>query len=535
MWYVRGIGALLLFSQLMSCLNILTPVQDDDDEDEDVPINCASYSLDYPKYYYYFITNHSNVSATPTVTGSSATFSIAPPLPTGISMNPANGVISGTATAPEGVASYTVTMSIPGCAGKTDGIRIGVDDGYVVDSQADDASDGVLDDVCMSNGGNCTLRAAVEEANLIGAIRTIYIPQNFKIDLSGSHIHVNADMNIIGENQANVIVDAQGASRGFYLGDNFNVNMSYLTVQNGLIAGEGGAIFVMGGNTTLEYMTVKDSSATGANCGGGIRVHNGFGAYLSNLSLYRVEVTGNSAGDAGGGICGTFTGGLAIDESTISNNVSSDTGGGGLYAQSVLGAAITRSTFSANTATSGAGGGLMFFDGSNVTLTDSTLSGNMAEESGAFAHYTGTAGVNALQNVTVYNNTCSAPCLTPGVRNFPGITSTVYNSIFANNRQPNSTVDNCFVALTSAGNNLTDTAGGGADCDFTHIDDVLSTDPLLSALAVSVGSTTATHVPFPGSPVIDSGNDAFCTGYDQRWIARPEGSSCDIGAVEVEQ
>jgi hypothetical protein len=48
------------------------------------------------------------------------------------------------------------------------------------------------------------------------------------------------------------------------------------------------------------------------------------------------------------------------------------------------------------------------------------------------------------------------------------------------------------------------------------------------------GGFTQTMALGVGSPAIDAGNDATCADTDQRGVARPQGSYCDIGAYEVE-
>ena len=65
-------------------------------------------------------------------------------------------------------------------------------------------------------------------------------------------------------------------------------------------------------------------------------------------------------------------------------------------------------------------------------------------------------------------------------------------------------------------------------------------NPLLVALANNGGSTQ-THALLPGSPAINAGNPLppgsggfACDASDQRGIARPQGSACDIGAFEFE-
>ena len=46
------------------------------------------------------------------------------------------------------------------------------------------------------------------------------------------------------------------------------------------------------------------------------------------------------------------------------------------------------------------------------------------------------------------------------------------------------------------------------------------------------GGSTQTMALLPDSPLIDAGSDANCPATDQRGIARPQGTHCDIGAYE---
>jgi hypothetical protein len=76
--------------------------------------------------------------------------------------------------------------------------------------------------------------------------------------------------------------------------------------------------------------------------------------------------------------------------------------------------------------------------------------------------------------------------------------------------------------------------------------DLANVDPLLSQLQDD-GGPTLTHALLPGSPALDAVPLADCTydhdgdpgtpevplATDQRGVARPQGSSCDIGALEV--
>jgi hypothetical protein len=52
------------------------------------------------------------------------------------------------------------------------------------------------------------------------------------------------------------------------------------------------------------------------------------------------------------------------------------------------------------------------------------------------------------------------------------------------------------------------------------------------AAPASNGGGTANHMPGPASVALDTALAIHCPATDQRGIARPQGSACDVGAVE---
>jgi hypothetical protein len=77
-------------------------------------------------------------------------------------------------------------------------------------------------------------------------------------------------------------------------------------------------------------------------------------------------------------------------------------------------------------------------------------------------------------------------------------------------------------------------------CGFTGTGDRQgAADPQLGALAAN-GGPTLTMLPASTSPLLDAIPVGACAGPepgvddDQRGIARPQGTGCDVGAVEVE-
>jgi hypothetical protein len=58
-------------------------------------------------------------------------------------------------------------------------------------------------------------------------------------------------------------------------------------------------------------------------------------------------------------------------------------------------------------------------------------------------------------------------------------------------------------------------------------------DPKLGAIADN-GGPTRTHELLLGSPAIDAASTPDCLPTDQRGVARPQGSACDMGSFERE-
>jgi predicted outer membrane repeat protein len=196
------------------------------------------------------------------------------------------------------------------------------------------------------------------------------------------------------------------------------------------------------------------------------------------------------------------------------------TGGGGIV---VIGRAILDHVLVANNEATDDGGGIYVL-GSNyseLTLLNSTVTGNTASFGG---------GITANSTVTIRNSTISQNT----AKDVGGIhahktTLHIRNSIVAGNVDTEAAaVENCYIEGTSAfvpaGANLSDDASCGAGFSIG--------DPRLGPLANNGGPTHTQALLF-GSPAIDLGTS--CTeATDQRYVTRPQGSSCDVGAFEFD-
>ena len=209
---------------------------------------------------------------------------------------------------------------------------------------------------------------------------------------------------------------------------------------------------------------------------------------------------------------------------------------------------LTNSTVSGNNAGDGGGG---IRNSGTLTLTNSTVSGNNAgEDGGGIYDFLGTA--NSF-NSTITGNRSDADLngtgIGGGVHNAAGATFTFQNTILAGNSET-LRVGNFFVATTgecdgtiiSSGNNLMENYDTSR-CTVTG--NPLLADPKLGPLQNN-GGPTQTHVLLAGSPAIDGGNPSGCRDSlgallttDQRGFPRPADgnnnsvAACDIGAYEL--
>lgn len=84
-------------------------------------------------------------------------------------------------------------------------------------------------------------------------------------------------------------------------------------------------------------------------------------------------------------------------------------------------------------------------------------------------------------------------------------------------------------SIISLGNNI---ISDGSCVDGLQPTDLRYADPMLDGIDDN-GGFAPTVMPMPGSPALDAADDSACPAQDQRGISRPQGTHCDIGAVEV--
>ncbi|ADO45755.1 polymorphic outer membrane protein [Hydrogenobacter thermophilus TK-6] len=402
------------------------------------------------------------------------------------------------------------------------------------------------DGTCADASNNCSLRAAIMEANALGGTKVICLGTNqtytLSIDTAAGDDNTAAedDLDInTNNNNANITIEGNGSTvqrdpsltcnldyteqvgefRIFHVLSGGSLTLKDLTVRNGCADGlSGGGIYNdTNGTLTITNSTISGNSSVGD--GGGI-------SNIGTLDIQNSIISNNSAGRDGGGIfsSGIFTSIFVnIVNSTISNN-SADSDGGGIYNYTNSYMTIIGSTISNNSAGFDGGG---IVNGGTLTIQNSTIAGNSSVgDGGGIENWTGT--VNA-SFVTIANNTANNQG--GGIYNLD--TFNIKNSIVANNTVGGSP-QNCYI---DAGSTFTPSGVNFAnDNTCTGFTQVTSAQLNLQPLG-NYGGPTQTIALGTGSVAIDAVTD--CTDLssnpvntDQRGVSRPQGTQCDAGAYE---
>lgn len=386
---------------------------------------------------------------------------------------------------------------------------------YQVTSTADLPDVDPGNGVCDAGGGICTLRAAVQEANQTVTDDTIHVPAGRYVltrtgpdeDLADlGDLDLLESVDILGAGPADTTIDGNASDRIFDIeGSGVAVVISGMTMRNGSAQSSssflGGAIRLRDASLDLEDCVIEDNRA---NAGAGLSVNSSATASVLRCTFSDNRTLALGFTNANGGAI-LSQGNLDVDESTLTANLAANSGSG-IWTSGAPSASVRNSTISQNPSPGTTLGGGISSDNTEIDLVNSTLYGN-----GGFG-------------VRFFSFDGSHPL-------------SIKNSIIAaSGYQDCSIVDNDAPLDVTGEQNLDsdDTCLlDGAQGDFP------ATNPELGPLLLNGGSTP-THVPLPGSPVIDSGNNDTCEVADQRGADRPldgDGTGavdvCDIGAVEV--
>lgn len=416
---------------------------------------------------------------------------------------------------------------------------------FTVDSLLDriDANPG--DGVCETAAGNreCTLRAAIQEANALDGRDVIDVPAGtvlLTLAGIGENAAATGDLDITeavlirGAGMGQTIVDANGLDRVFHLDTSGHVELRGMTLRNGAIAGDSGGGILLGNTGGLDLVDME-ITGNSAQSGGGVYAALYSWMHDGMVNVVRSRITGNTATMYGGGLNNfTFRSSRIVD-SVLSGN--SAQVGGGLFNSLMSMVLVSRSTLSGNTAQTGGGIGMQFGNGV-VTLENTTLSGNRATLAGGGAHLGANETFNAFSSTITTNRAA-------GMADGGGIQATgrvrLANSVLAGNSDDDGVAPDCGATISSLGFNF---IGSDAGCTFAAgVGDRIGTalaplDARLGALSAPAGMPPY-YAPLADSPLFDAANPAepgsggaSCPATDQHGVDRRLNTPCDIGAVE---
>jgi CSLREA domain-containing protein len=280
----------------------------------------------------------------------------------------------------------------------------------------------------------------------------------------------------------------------------FNQNHAHMTVVDSTLmrsesGNDGGAMFIQN-DSTVDFLgsTVADSES--GDRGGGIFVQN-----TAVLNLVRSSISGNRApnpdpAEGGGGILLNNSATLNMHESTVAGNSTGAMGGGiGTSASNQDPVVrLVNSTVSGNSAALG-GGGIAVRDDADLRVELGTIADNSAPDGG---------GV---------------------LTEAPNASVALRGTLIARNQAPSG--PDCSGPVMSEGFNL----DSGTSCGLSGPGDISNGDAGLGGLADN-GGPTATHLIGQNGDAFDAAGQCDRAA-DQRGVARPQGASCDIGAVEL--
>jgi hypothetical protein len=352
-----------------------------------------------------------------------------------------------------------------------------------------------------ADGGAGSLRQLLAAVPAGGTIAFAPALAGQTIVLTSGPLVIAKNVSIDASAAPGLTLSGGGADRVLIVNAGAAATVRHLVVANGFGFDLAGGI-LNNGSLTLEDCVVRDNNvgaATNEFWKGGGGIYSGSG---STLVVRRCTIRNNRTQLVdGGGLYAFFNAAVTVDATTIEGNVAGNVGGG---IRSLGNVTVVNSTLSGNTSTAWYGGAAFHTDGV-MELLNSTVTANVSNPGGPAALFVGTFTA-------------------------AGATLRLTNSIVAGNSSAG-----CFagffgsgaVVLASGGHNV---ASDGS-CNLTGAGDQPGVNALLGPLADN-GGPTATHGLLPGSPAIDAADPLACPPVDQRGVARPRGSACDVGSVE---
>ena len=401
----------------------------------------------------------------------------------------------------------------------------------------------------LADSGPGSLRQAVLDANAsLGADQVFFTPGlNGTIALTSGEIVIADSLTVTGPGASMLTVTSTSLPRTRIFrvespaAAPIDAILSGLTLTEGFSTLPGGAVLAHDENLTILDSVVSDSTSGNFTttppldgCGGNVALIGNAASPIGTLRIVNSTlIGGTSLGDfgRGGNLC-VEGGRLLLERSTVSGGSCFAWGGGIILLSPAENSSILNSTISGNTA--GTGGGIYVWEPEgnlNLRIESSTISGNSAEEwlGGGGIFLLAASGSLLLRLTTVSNNSAFEGGSI--LISFHSHAQVQFDhSIVANGAPDDLGGDGLTAATVTANYSLIESPGD----ILLGANNLIGIDPLLGPLTFN-GGPTLTHLPLPGSPVIDAGIPAIPAppATDQRGLSRIAGPAVDLGSVEA--
>jgi CSLREA domain-containing protein len=357
------------------------------------------------------------------------------------------------------------------------------------------------DGICDTDSGTplnqCTLRAAIQEANALPGADTVLMltrPANYDLSLKGAaedaaasgDLDITSDITIEGQGYASTFIDGR-------------------KLRDRIFDVQPGGTLTLKGVSLVNGKTAKTDPDPSGGC-----LRSAGISTLENVFLYRCRAS------LDGGCLGVTGGTTSVTGAVFSACKARGEGGG---ADVRAAGTATFSRIAAGGCRAASGGAIA--SRGALTLLNATLALNKAGlGSGAAVLGAGTA--------TIHSSTFAFNGKT-NLATDPGTTVFVSNTIVSDAKT------DCVGPVSSAGGNLE----SKTSCGFTGVNDQQDTDPRLFALALDAGAVPTVGFPEESSAVDHGLDGATCETTDARGLPRVDiltigVAVCDVGAFEFQ-
>lgn len=226
------------------------------------------------------------------------------------------------------------TRNVDGDGDGTPGCDIGAVErqkvAFTVDDAGDTADQAPGDGACMDASGNCTLRAAIDEANSSAGLDEVLLPagtitltqsRNHENNNASGDLDVDGSVIVRGQGAAETTIDADGLDRLFHQTGATTLALSGATLTGGDQGGNGGAVLTQKrGQLRLAEVRLTDNGTSTNKAGGAVYASG------ADLRMVRTTVDANTAATAGGVALVNGATGL-IRNTTVQGNTAGTAGG----------------------------------------------------------------------------------------------------------------------------------------------------------------------------------------------------------------